>query len=478
MIFFVEAICMIIELCISRILSPFFGSSNTAWTIVIGFILLANSIGNNIGGKIIDKKIKNGMFLSLLFSNVLLLFSNILNLLLNNNIVNSSLISLIAVLLFIVEIALGTIPPQIMYEHTSKNKTGVQTAKIYKNATLGGLVGTFFGGLVLIKYLSSEIIILICALIICILLLFLINKQQKLCIISLILICITLILIPLELFSESNHKSKNENLNIKIDSMYDRIWVHDTNEVLDGVNDDYKNEPIRLYNTGTFCASGTFIRKDIRNEIVFNYLKKTDEIIKNEKTKDADILMIGGAAYQLPKHILANTNNNIDVVEIDDKSYEIACQYFYLKDCLDEFDSEHKRFNNYIDDGRIFLSKNEKRYDFIINDAFLGETAPPTLSTQEFANIIYNRLNEDGIYIINIITSIDGFNSTRLKDEYKTLQTVFTNVKLIKIENNDDNMKKQNYCLIATNRELKGKYQFKNIDTNKAEVLTDNKTKQ
>ena len=55
-ILIVEAICMRLELCASRVLSPYFGNSNIVWTSVIGIILLSSSIGNYIGGKIADKK--------------------------------------------------------------------------------------------------------------------------------------------------------------------------------------------------------------------------------------------------------------------------------------------------------------------------------------------------------------------------------------------------------------------------------------
>ena len=68
-IFIVEAICMILELCASRVLSPYFGNSNIVWTSVIGIILLSSSIGNYIGGKIADKQgLKNNLKTILLFS--------------------------------------------------------------------------------------------------------------------------------------------------------------------------------------------------------------------------------------------------------------------------------------------------------------------------------------------------------------------------------------------------------------------------
>ena len=57
-IFVVDAICMILELIASRLLSPYFGSSNIVWTSVIGIILLSSSLGNYIGGKIADRENK------------------------------------------------------------------------------------------------------------------------------------------------------------------------------------------------------------------------------------------------------------------------------------------------------------------------------------------------------------------------------------------------------------------------------------
>ena len=50
-IFTIDAICMILELIASRLLSPYFGNSNIVWTSVIGIILLSSSMGNYLGRK-------------------------------------------------------------------------------------------------------------------------------------------------------------------------------------------------------------------------------------------------------------------------------------------------------------------------------------------------------------------------------------------------------------------------------------------
>ena len=50
-----NAVAMMLELISARILSPHIGSSDTVWTIVIGMMLLANAIGNVLGGRLIDR---------------------------------------------------------------------------------------------------------------------------------------------------------------------------------------------------------------------------------------------------------------------------------------------------------------------------------------------------------------------------------------------------------------------------------------
>ena len=54
-LFTANAAGMILEVTAARILSPFFGSSNLVWTIIISMMLLFNGLGNHLGGKYADK---------------------------------------------------------------------------------------------------------------------------------------------------------------------------------------------------------------------------------------------------------------------------------------------------------------------------------------------------------------------------------------------------------------------------------------
>ncbi len=115
----------------------------------------------------------------------------------------------------------------------------------------------------------------------------------------------------------------------------------------------------------------------------------------------------------------------IDVVEIDPDTTEAAKKFFGLK--------ESPRLNIIHDDARMFLNsavKNRKgAYDAIYNDAFSSACAmSPTLSTLEAAEAAYGLLDDDGVYIVNTISSFEGKKSAFFRAEYKTISAVFGGV--------------------------------------------------
>ena len=64
--FFSGMCIMAIELCASRLVAPYFGTSSFVWTNIIGVIMIALSAGYVIGGKLADRKPRLGILLKLL----------------------------------------------------------------------------------------------------------------------------------------------------------------------------------------------------------------------------------------------------------------------------------------------------------------------------------------------------------------------------------------------------------------------------
>lgn len=140
----------------------------------------------------------------------------------------------------------------------------------------------------------------------------------------------------------------------------------------------------------------------------------------------------------------------MDVVEIDGEITEIAKKYFYLDKLIKDYKiEENHRLNLITADGRTYLNENTKKYDAILNDAFSGSSPAKTLTTKEAVDKIKAGLNENGMYLTNIISSLNGKDSKFINAEVNTLKTVFKNVYVIPCNTTDEN-KVQNNMVIAT----------------------------
>ena len=143
------------------------------------------------------------------------------------------------------------------------------------------------------------------------------------------------------------------------------------------------------------------------------------------------------------------------VVEIDDKITEIAKKYFYLNKLIEDYNlNENKRLNLIHDDGRTYLNNNSKKYDSILNDAFSGNTPAKTLTTLEHNKNIKKSLNENGVYLTNIISSLECKNSKFFKAEVNTLKQVFKNVYIVPCNYTNDTEQVQNNMIIATDSDI------------------------
>jgi MFS family permease len=75
--FFSGMSIMAVELCASRLMAPFFGTSTFVWTNIIGIIMIDLSIGYIVGGKLADRKPRLEILLKLLLAACLFLLVHI-----------------------------------------------------------------------------------------------------------------------------------------------------------------------------------------------------------------------------------------------------------------------------------------------------------------------------------------------------------------------------------------------------------------
>ena len=478
-IFIVNAIYMILELIASRILSPFFGNSNMVWTSVIGIILLSSSAGNYLGGIIADKRSsKANIKIILVISGILIMIipfiqSIILYFITStiNSIKLGAIIATIA-LFFIPSMFIGMLSPIILkLKMENLEKVGKTSGIISAISTLGSITGTFLGGFFLIPSFGCNQILFVLA-IIMFLLVFLVDNEKLITksnvfIIIAILICSSFFY----MYTKSNKLDGKKvlegelNTSVSYDTEYGRVLIYNT----------YKGPDLcRCLNIDKGNESATYVDEEKCYDLVYEYTKFYNLMFESSN-EIKDVLMIGGAGYSYPKFYISNyLDKNMDVVEIDGKVTEIAKEYFFLDKLIEEFDLENtNRLNLITDDGRVFINQNTKKYDAILNDAFAGESPAETLTTLEAIQKIYSSLNEDGLYMTNIISSLDGANSNFIKAEVHTLQQVFENVYVVPCNDISNVELVQNNMVIATDDDLMLDNAVK-IDCSNAVLLTDN----
>lgn len=477
-IFTVEFVYMLLELVASRVLSPYFGNSNLVWTVVIGIILLSSSIGNFLGGKIADKENKERnlkiillcICASILFTAIIQRDSvEILSVLIKSNTIGSIITTIL--LFFIPSLCMGFISPIVLKLKLENIDIAGRTAgRLNAIATIGGITGTFIGGFLLIPNIVSSYILYMLVIILALLVPIVDLKFKSWTNIVVSVLLITSIIL-LSINISTNEKNSQKVLNgdtsciVSYDTEYGHVNIYNK---YDGI------DQIRILQIDNGYESATFTDNNRKYDLVYDYAKYYDLMFSSDIEINST-LMIGGAGYSYPKYFISNhLDKSMDVVEIDQQITNIAKQYFYLDTLIKDYDLKNsKRLNLITEDGRVFLNKNQKKYDVILNDAFAGEIPPATLTTIEAISHIKNSLTSGGIYMTNIISSLEGNDSKFLRAEVNTLNKLFKYVSIIPCKTFNETSMIQNIMVIAsdTDMHLDSTYLLK-ISSNEI-ILTD-----
>lgn len=333
-IFTIDAICMILELIASRLLSPYFGSSNIVWTSVIGIILLSSSIGNFVGGKIADRDDKEkNLKLILTGTSIFVLMipfiQNDILVKISQYINDIKLGAIIATLFlfFVPSLCMGIITPIITrLKLDNLENAGKISGKINAIATIGGIFGTFLGGFVLIPNIGSiNILFVLTIVLVCLIPMVNLKIKEKS---NIFVVCMIIVsTVSIYTYTSSNNIIGKEILtgvkgvSVSYDTQYGRVIIYNTKL-------KQSNEDIRILNIDSGYESATYTDEDKIYELVFEYTKYYD-LMFNANIEINNTLLIGGAGYSYPKYYISHyENKNMDVVEIDGDITEIAKKYF------------------------------------------------------------------------------------------------------------------------------------------------------
>ena len=460
-IFLADAISMILELIASRVMNPFFGSTQYVWTAIIGIILLSGSIGNYIGGKLADKYDNRKLVTAILAlasiftisipamkDSVLPVVSSAMT-----DIRIGATISTI-ILFFIPSLLIGLLTP-IIIKLTIENEENIGeiSGQVHAAMTVGGLVGTFVGGFFLIPHFGVNLLLygVGVALLVTMFISMIGTVLSKRLVAGFVLLGILLGILAWFLVPKDQTMSNEIGEELVFETKYNHCTIR---------NALWDDEPVRLFITSPFSTSSAmYLDESKQYDLVFGYTDAYNMAYNARKTDESlRTLMIGGCGYSYPKYYISHyPDDSIDVVEIDGEITELAKQYFGLEQFIKEIRTEETgRMDLITEDGRTFLNRQDQKYDLIFNDAFSGGTPVPTLASIEGCQRIKQNLNDGGIYACNIIGSLTGENSRFARAEINTISHVFRNIAVVDVSPDREASEIRNFVVFASDGDLSG----------------------
>lgn len=394
--FFAGMSVMAVELGASRLLAPYFSSSQIVWTIIIGTIMIAMALGNIWGGRSADKNPNpDKLYMRLIIAAIwiaaipvvgkyiILGISAVLVLTVNNNfLILAGFVACMVIFVFPLFL-LGTVTPSLVkYTVDSLDDSGQTVGTLGAFNTIGSIIGTFMPTFVTIPAVGTSITFLIFSGILLVLgLVYFISKKTKrsACVISAVLFILC------SIFGHSGSFAFWEkNLLFEGESIYNYLQVKET------------DDSVILSTNVLFGVQSIMKKDDSLTGMYYDYALAAPVMAGITEKEDADMLILGMGtgtfASQCDRYFGGDSDLSIEGVEIDQKITDLAREYFELSDNI----------NVTTYDGRAFLQAVDKKYDVIMVDAYQDITIPFQMSSVEFFTMVKEHLKEDGIMVVNM----------------------------------------------------------------------------
>ena len=417
-VFITGACVLVIEVVATRILAPYYG--NTIYTVssILSVVLAALSIGYYVGGRLADSRPDPKLFYGIITMGgaavlVLHVLHNTLLPYLGRHLSITTGPLVTAVALFLLPaVFLGMLSPfAIKLQQAIVRNKGIGTiaGEMFFWSTLGSIAGSLITGFVLVPLLGIDHIILWVG---CLLILLgagplvrLVSKRHTTKFLLIIAVTVAVAISPATM---AGIAAKPGDIIYRKDGVYEQLTIFDG---------QYDNRPTRFFQQDRSSSGAMYLDSD---ELVFPYTKYSSlYTLFNPGVQDA--MVIGGGAYSIPKALLKDLPNaHVTVSEIEPSLYDLAQQYFRLPQ------TEH--LTNVTDDGRRMLAANDARYDLIFSDVYYSLFSIPThFTTQEFFQLARERLNNNGVFIANLIGNLQRQDSSLILSEMRTFQQAFPN---------------------------------------------------
>lgn len=396
--FFSGMAVMAAELGASRLLAPYFSSSQIVWTIIIGTIMIALALGSVWGGRQADRDPNpDRIYMRILIAAVWIamiplvgkyLIIGISGLLVVTISTNFLVIAafLSCMIVFVPPLfLLGTITPGLVKNATeSLDDNATVVGRLSACNTVGSILGTFLPTFVTIPAVGTFVTFLIFSgLLLLLALVYFISSRIRpvFSAVGVVLFAVSCIASPQGGFAFWQRDVAYEGESIynylQVKNLSDRTIL--STNVLFGVQSVTMKQPglTDMYYDTALAAPALADHAD-----------------------SALILGMGTGTYarQL-RHYYPNTK--ITGVEIDQSITDLAHRYF----------SEPEDIPVSTYDGRAWLQASNETYDVIMVDAYQDITIPFQMSSTEFFSLVKRHLNPGGTMVVNMNMISDGADS-------------------------------------------------------------------
>jgi len=394
--FFAGMSVMAVELGASRLLAPYFSSSQIVWTIIIGTIMIAMALGNLYGGKKADKdpnpdKLYGRILIAAIWiaaipvvgKYIILGISGVLILAVNSNfLIIAAFIACMIIFVFPLFL-LGTVTPSLVkFSVDSLDDSGSVVGKLNAFNTIGSIIGTFVPTFISIPAVGTSITFLIFAgilLILCII--YFVSSKINFKEAKKVPVSIVLFIVCCILGHNGSFAFWQTDLTFEGESIYNYLQVYEN------------SQEVVLSTNVLFGVQSVYLKDKGMTGMYYDYAMAAPYMSGVNEKDNLDILILGNGsgtfATQCERYF---DNCNIEGVEIDQKITDLAVEYFDLP--------KDVPVTTY--DGRAYLNAIDRKYDVIMVDAYQDITIPFQMSSIEFFTLVKDHLKDDGVMVVNM----------------------------------------------------------------------------
>ncbi|MGN0433007.1 MAG: spermidine synthase [Bilifractor sp.] len=462
--FFAGMAVMAVELGASRLLAPYFSSSQIVWTIIISTIMIAMALGNIYGGRSADKNPDpDRLYRRLLIAAVwtaaipvlgkyiILLITGILIVTISSNLLIAAGFLACMVIFVFPCFLLGTVTPSLTkYAVRSLDDSGSTVGRLGAANTVGSIIGTFAPTFITIPTVGTSVTFLIFSgILLALAMIYFIsaNTGKIRCLVSVILFVLC------SVFGHSGHFAFwNNSLAYEGESIYNYLQVQEDKDtvilstnVLFGIQSISRKDGSLTGMYYDYAMAAPVMAGFVPDEEVSEASDKESgsgddsaadvdagaqaqshagDRAESQAGNACDILILGNGSGTYAKECANHfPDAKIQGVEIDQKITDLAGRYFDMPDSV--------KVATY--DGRAYLEADRHTYDVIMVDAYQDISVPFQMSSVEFFSMVKEHLKPNGVMVVNMNMRASGEKSINsyLSD---TISAVFPSVYTVDVK--------------------------------------------